>query len=161
MSKKSGFTLVEVLIASLILAGTLAIILGVFSQGLRTTETAGEFIKAINAARLQLEMIRARVDPNDVTNTIGFSSLNQWNNQSFTLNELGSDFAGVSYVTSITAPINTWRVKVAVCWRNSKGNIRGEDADLDGVLDSGEDKNGNGELDSPAQLVTVLVEGGV
>jgi hypothetical protein len=31
--------------------------------------------------------------------------------------------------------------------------VYGEDKDLDGVLDAGEDLNGNGKLDAPVQIV--------
>jgi hypothetical protein len=42
---------------------------------------------------------------------------------------------------------------VSVCWKQ-KGRVIGEDKDLDGVLDSGEDANGNGMIDSSVELKT-------
>jgi len=167
MTKKRGFTLIEVLIASLILTGTLAATLGLFSQSLNVTQSAGSFTKAVNTAQMQLEIIRARIDPDDPTTTINFTDLNQWNNRTFQVLQLGDNAIGVCYVQPIAAPLASWRVKVVICWRDPVGRIMGEDngagggTALDGVINGAEDADNNGELDSPVQLETVLVTGGV
>jgi len=170
MSRKSGFTLVEVLIASVILVGVLAAILSVFTQSLKLTQGANNHTMAIEAAQFGLENIRARIDPADETNIISFARLDQWDNQTFQMARLGNNFRVTCYVgrdldiatagsQQIDAPL-TWRVKVLTCWRESGGRIIGEDQNLNGQLDAGEDQNANGELDSPAQLETVLSTGG-
>lgn len=167
MTRRSGFTLIEVMIASLILAGTLAATLGLFSQSLNATQSAGNFTNAINAAQMQLEMIRARIDPDDPTATISFDALSQWNNRTFQVPQLGDNAIGVCYVQSIAAPLSSWRVKVVICWQGPTGRIMGEDngagggTALDGLINGAEDTDNNGELDSPVQMETVLVAGGV
>jgi prepilin-type N-terminal cleavage/methylation domain-containing protein len=49
-------------------------------------------------------------------------------------------------------------VVITVCWKQPNGRIFGEDANLNGILDVGEDKSNppNGRLDSPAQLRIIL-----
>jgi len=48
-------------------------------------------------------------------------------------------------------------VHCTVCWRGKGNRLYGEDADLDGVRDPGEDANGNGFIDSPVTLSVTLV----
>ena len=45
-------------------------------------------------------------------------------------------------------------ITTTFCWRERSGRVIGEDSDLDGVLDAGEDKNANGRIDSSVQIVT-------
>ncbi len=50
-------------------------------------------------------------------------------------------------------------VVITVCWQQPDGRVFGEDANLNGVLDAGEDINpANGIMDSPAQLRVFLSE---
>ncbi len=64
----------------------------------------------------------------------------------------GGTSAGVSYVTLVNPSLA--QITVSYCWRQKNGLFVGEDVDLDGNLDPGEDTNGNGIIDSPVQLVT-------
>jgi len=45
---------------------------------------------------------------------------------------------------------------VSVCWRQ-KNRVIGEDKNLNGALDAGEDANGNKIIDSPVELTTLIV----
>jgi len=47
------------------------------------------------------------------------------------------------------------RIRLIGCFK-SRQRIIGEDKDLDGILDTGEDSNGNGRLDSPLEIVTLI-----
>lgn len=47
-------------------------------------------------------------------------------------------------------------VEVVVSWEDKFGRIIGEDTDLDGALDAGEDANGNGKLDSIVEMSTQI-----
>ncbi len=53
-------------------------------------------------------------------------------------------------------------VSVSVTWMQERGRIFGEDdgtgggVALDGVLNGAEDANGNGILDAPAQIITLM-----
>ena len=79
-----------------------------------------------------------------------------YNNVTFTT--AGLDGMGVSYIDS-TNP-NLYVVRVAFCWQEKNGRIFGDDLDLDGVLDGGEDKNGNGFIDSPVQIIVSIYNEG-
>ncbi len=49
--------------------------------------------------------------------------------------------------------------RVIVCWRQHLGNIIGEDNNLNGVLDAGEDTGGRvGKLDSPCELISAFAK---
>ena len=47
-------------------------------------------------------------------------------------------------------------VTVSFSWRESGGRIIGEDLNLNGRLDAGEDKNGNGIIDSVVQFSSYI-----
>ena len=47
-------------------------------------------------------------------------------------------------------------VSVVFCWKQPNGRVLGEDKDLDGQLDVGEDMNSNGRLDSIVQIETYI-----
>ena len=47
-------------------------------------------------------------------------------------------------------------VCVSVSWRGRSNKIIGEDLNLNGALDAGEDLNGDGRLTSPAEIVTLI-----
>jgi hypothetical protein len=49
-------------------------------------------------------------------------------------------------------------IVVSACWTSFDRRI-GEDQDCDGIMDAGEDRNGNGWLDSPAMVSTRLGRG--
>lgn len=49
-------------------------------------------------------------------------------------------------------------ITVTVCWKQVGGRVIGEDLNLDGDLDTGEDSNGNGQLDSPVQIITLMAK---
>lgn len=59
-----------------------------------------------------------------------------------------------------SVPVNQIKeARVIVCWRQRLGNIIGEDVNLNGVLDTGEDTGGKaGELDSPCELISAFVK---
>ena len=48
-------------------------------------------------------------------------------------------------------------IEVVISWRRGRdGDITGEDKNLNGLLDGGEDLNNNAKLDSPAALTTFI-----
>lgn len=47
-------------------------------------------------------------------------------------------------------------VTVTFCWRQSNSRLIGEDSNLNGALNTGEDINGNGTIDSPVQLIAYI-----
>ncbi len=63
---------------------------------------------------------------------------------------------GVIYIDSSNA--NLLQIEINVSWRNKDGRVVGEDADLDGAIDAGEDADGNNKLDSTARIVSNIAQ---
>lgn len=74
-----------------------------------------------------------------------------------------NDFNGscVVYIREID-PIgeNLKEARVVVSWKQRLGRIIGEDINLNGELDTGEDKTGghSGELDSPCEIISAFAK---
>ncbi len=159
-----GFTLVEVMLAVAILAFALCSILATYVSCFVLIATSKNINIATNAALGVVEEIRSHRDPCRDEGTISFTEIANNNNNctgfypgynglNFILNEIPSS-RGVVYVDD-TDP-DFLNVTVSVCWRQG-GRIIGEDRDLDGRLDTGEDQSPfNGIIDSPVELVTQI-----
>jgi len=169
MRKKNGFSLFEILVASTLLTVAFGGILLFISQYLHSLETTHNLSIALNACQERMEKIKARIDPTDSTeqNTISFDNLTAYNELAFDVYADNSDtaltnFKGVSYVKDITndttpaLPVKMYEIRVVVCWEDAGGRIIGEDKDLNGELDSGEDTwttdAHTGEIDSAASV---------
>lgn len=61
---------------------------------------------------------------------------------------------GVVYIDSSNSELLT--VEIVVSWLNKYNRIIGEDQDLDGLLDAGEDINSNGKIDSSIELISYV-----
>ncbi len=168
MLKRNGLTLVEVLISSVILTTALTGVLAFNSQYLKGLQGTRNFSLAMNAAQERFEKIKARVDPNDPTETaseIGFNNLPQYYD-GITFDLYGNDkataltnFKGVSYVKPVSnVPLTMYRIKVVVCWKETNNRVIGEDENFNGILDSGEDVSGNSEIDSPAFIQADIID---
>lgn len=148
LSLKNGFSIVEVLIATVVLALAICGILSAYTTCLILISTSKNVSVATNAAQGVIEEIRS---------TPFTQIIDDFNGMIFTVNDVPSS-RGVVYVTT-TAPFGNAEllgVTVSVCWR--QGNkIIGEDTNLNGVLNAGEDVNGNGMIDSTVQLKTQVV----
>lgn len=153
--KKSnaGFTLVELLAAAAIMAFCLAGLLLAYISMFTMTDLSRDMTVATNALQQKFEQVQGT----------GFSALN---NSNFTLASLGfNNTTGMGIVevsatgyTNATAELK--RVRVAISFQ-SKGRVIGEDKNLNGILDSGEDDpyyntssfGGGGKLNSPVEGV--------
>ncbi|MCK4249369.1 MAG: prepilin-type N-terminal cleavage/methylation domain-containing protein [Candidatus Omnitrophica bacterium] len=163
---KAGFTLVEVMIATLILTIALGGLLHAFSACLILNENSRNLSLALNGAQDVIEQIRN----NNFANILGL------NGTTFFLDQAGvddpaddwflrrQDHRGVIQVINFVDPVtgipnpNLLQVRVVICWRQQGGRIIGEDTNLNGVLDAGEDQSSppNGRIDSPAELITLI-----
>jgi len=63
---------------------------------------------------------------------------------------------GVVYVNNSNPDL--LEVEVDVSWRNRDGRVIGEDTNLNGQIESGEDLVNIGKLDSPVKIITYLAE---
>ena len=69
---------------------------------------------------------------------------------------LGFNGKGIIYVQSID--LRTLLVTVSFSWKESNGRVIGEDKNINGDLDAGEDLNGNFIIDSPVQIVSYILK---
>ena len=149
LKSRGGFTLVETMVAAVIMIGAFTAVLLTYIKCIELSELSKNSSIALSLAKNRIEAAK---------NTAFFQITAQFNGVSFATGTLNGQ--GISYVTSNGANLLT--LTVSVCWKQGKGTSRliGEDADLDGVLDAGEDKNGNGRIDSPVQIVSMIYNGG-
>lgn len=141
----SGFTLVEVLMAMLILMPIFLGILYVFIRGVELSDIARHSSEAVRLLRTKAA---------EIENTPFNQISNNYNNITFTTSNING--TGVSYVDA--SQPNIIDVTLTFSWKERSGRVIGEDLDVDGQIDAGEDANGNGILDSPVSITTRLYD---
>ncbi|HBR15127.1 MAG TPA: hypothetical protein DD723_06255 [Candidatus Omnitrophica bacterium] len=145
-----GMTLVEILVTVGILVITMAGVLQVFIFCSKLSDASHEVTLAMAEAQGKLDEIRDHSFSQVPTDY----ALGGTPGNTFNLSQLTGK--GVIYINA--ANPNLLEIDVVVHWRSGDNRMIGEDSDLDGILDSGEDINGNGRLDSIARLVTLVAE---
>lgn len=131
----------EVMVAAVVMILAFVGILVTYTKCLELNEMSRNKSMATRAAKTRMEQI----SNSDFTQLMA-----NFNNVSFF--EPAINGAGVSYVNNTNPDLV--QITVSFCWRQKNGLLIGEDTDLDGSLDAGEDTNGNGIIDSTVQLVT-------
>ncbi|HOY09200.1 MAG TPA: hypothetical protein PLB05_03890 [Candidatus Omnitrophota bacterium] len=63
-----------------------------------------------------------------------------------------SQVTGIGVITMDASNTKLLKIRIVACWRNQNGRVIGEDKNLNGTLDAGEDLDGNGLIDSPAVI---------
>ena len=160
-NSESGFTLVEIMLATGILVFALCGILAAFISCIALSSTSKNVNIATNAALEIAEQIRTTAYT-DLSDPSGSGLL--INGQPFTETFPGSNIYSCSFTVAVlpsnmvTVYINTntpelLGVTISLCWRQNN-RVIGEDKNLNGQLDAGEDANGNDLIDSPVQVVT-------
>lgn len=147
-SARAGFTLVEVMIAIGITMFALVGLFETFVYSQALSELSRNKTIAISEVQGQIETIHQQ-DFDDVRNR-NVAAVDP--DETFHPNQLTG--RGTIYIDEIHNDL--LEIKVLVCWRDKFGRIIGEDVNLNGVLDGGEDQDGNGELDSPVSMTTVI-----
>ena len=139
-----GFTLPELMISALILGVTFVGLLLTFVKCMELNELSRNSMTAVAAAKSKMEEIK-NADLNQIYTS--------YNNVSFDVTGFSSANAkGVSYVNNSNPDLLL--VTISVCWKQKNGRIIGEDANLNGAYNVGEDTiTANGTIDSPAQVV--------
>lgn len=155
MNKKfrvsKGFTLVELLLATLILGFTLAGLLQVFLRCNALTGVSQDKTAAMSLLQGRMEDIRERSYDDVVTLYDATASGDPA--EVFDLDPLTGK--GVVYITQFTAgEDNLLQIKIVGSWRNWR--TYGEDLNLDGVEDTGEDVDGDGDLSSIATVISFI-----
>jgi len=147
---QQGFTLVEVLVTTGIVSTVMIMLLRLFVYCTSLSEMAGNLSASVVQAQDKIEEIKNY--SYDLITTDYSSSGTPGNTFSFSI----PTGMGVIYIDSSNSSL--LQVEVDVSWRNRDGRIVGEDTDLDGVIDTGEDVNSNGKLDSVVKIITNLAQ---
>lgn len=142
---KKGFTLIELLIAMAIMVITISGILMSYLRCLELNEISKNSMVALQAAASRMEQVKSTAFAQIKAN---------FNNVPFAVTGLNA--MGTSYVDDSDPEL--LQVVVSVSWRQKNGRLFGEDANLNGQIDAGEDGNGNGILDSPVQLMDAIFQ---
>ncbi len=142
---KEGMTLPELMIATGILALCMTGILISYLRSMELNEISGNMSTAVKAAESRLALIRSTT----------FATIKAtYDHVAFDIP--GLDAKGVSYIDDSTPDL--LKVDVCVSWRTTNGRVFGQDKNVNGQIDTGEDTDNNGMLDAPVQLVTYIYE---
>ena len=131
------------MIATLIFTFTFAGVIMVFIRCIELSEMARHSSIAVNACKNRIAAIE---------DTAFDQILATYNNTTFTATDING--IGKTYVTSLTT--NMLKVTLVFCWKEKNGRALGEDKNISGSLDAGEDTNGNGTIDSPVKVTTYV-----
>jgi prepilin-type N-terminal cleavage/methylation domain-containing protein len=145
---KKGLSLIELMIAVAILVFSLSALLASYSNIFLLADLARDRSRAANAVRAKMEELKKE----------NFSNLDSFNATTFNLDGFSAnDAKGRIEVRTVTGTTDLKEIRVVASFR-SRRRIIGEDTNLNGVLNTGEDANNNGRLDSPVELVTLFVK---
>jgi prepilin-type N-terminal cleavage/methylation domain-containing protein len=144
--RKSGLTLVEVLVAAAIFAFCLSGLLLTYMNLFTLTDLSRDFTLASNAMQAKMEEIRQS----------NFSNLSSLNNTNFTVPGFAANSSSGIIQVYNTTYNDLKEVRLVVSFR-CKNRTIGEESNFNGVFcATTEDTDGNGRCDSPAELVTVI-----
>mgnify|MGYP000973970167 CR=1 FL=1 len=141
MITQHGVTMPELLVAVMIFMVAIVGILYSYLKCMELQDLGRNVSLANQAVRNKMEAIK---------NTSFSNIYTTYNNTNFTFS--GINGRGVVYVNNSNAHL--LQIKVVFCWKQPNGRIMGEDRNLNGALNLGEDANGNGQIDSYVQITT-------
>ena len=111
---QQGFTLIEVLVAFMILTLSLSVLFRIFSGGLTNVAVAGDYAQAVLLAESQLAIV-GRSEPLLVGQTYGKSG------ERFRWRRTIASYLPWEDDTALTMPVSGYRVSVEVSWtRNGR-----------------------------------------
>lgn len=146
--RKSGFTLLELMIGAAVLVIALSGLLSIFANLISLNENARNLTLGMTACQDKLEEIRKAdfstaytVFNNTHFNPAGFNPV---------------EAEGTVYVNNANPAL--LNICVTVSWRTRSNRVFGEDKNLNGILDAGEDADGNDRLSSPAEIITLMAQ---
>lgn len=140
--KGAGFTLLELTLTAVILTGVLVALLGVAIYCFNLAETDYNTGIAYHSAREQAEAVFSAVGSITAGNTTF----------------IPANFEGIGRLEITEVSPDVFQVRAVVCWRQRGRRIIGEDVNLNGALDGGEDSNDDGVLNSPCELITLMTK---
>ncbi len=114
ITAQQGFTLIEVLVAFMILTLSLSVLFRIYSGGLTNVEVAGDYAQAVLVAESQLAAV-GRSEPLFVGQTDGESG------DRFQWRRIIENYTPWEDDTALTVPVSGYRVSVEVIWtRNGR-----------------------------------------
>lgn len=147
-AKSVGFSLAEMAVALVVIAILAVGVSSAFVYGLQVVGAAEDRVPAYNAAVRRMEELRSAAYG-------GFDTLALQNGVTFQVAIANSPLAeGMGSTRVVMLSPDLAEVTVTVAWRDRRRQLHGEDGNLNGQLDAGEDANANAVLDSPIQLTT-------
>ena len=146
--KNAGFTLVEVMMTALLFGTVIVGLIWTFITCSLLTEMTGNISKLYIEAQAKIEEMRNHTFSTLVTDY----SLSGTPGNKFSISD--PQAMGVIYLDATNPNLILVNIKISFSGRN--GRIVGEDLDLDGTIDAGEDVVNIGVLDSPISLSTII-----
>jgi len=144
-----GFTLVELLVAVLILGFVLGGLIQVFIRCSALSQLARN--KTAVMSELQGEMEKIRNYSYDAITT-DYVAGGPMNLNPFDLDQVTGK--GVIYIDASNSEL--LEIKIVASWEDKYGRIIGGDFDLDGEVDTGETLDGDGDLTSIARVISLV-----
>ena len=161
----TGLTLIELLISTFITLLALAAILGSYMSNIQLTNVASNRVAYQIAVNDYIELLRR---PSFFETLLGCAVTSGRhlagdvaNEPAFTLPPgapAGSGELLVQYENKTAGSINYVQVTLVPIWREGQNRVIGEDLNLDGTPDAGEDTNSSGVLDSPYQITVIIAK---
>lgn len=143
----TGFTLFEVALAAAIFGVAAVGSLSLYISCATLTESAGNITRMMNRAREELEGVVFR---RNFVNLSSYSRLLSLEDPPYLEGSL------ICYVQDHSTVNDLKEVRIIISYREKSNRIIGEDRNLNGVLNAGEDINGDGRLTSPCEIVTFI-----
>lgn len=153
-----GFSLYELLLASCILAVSLATILALYLTCLQLNEVNRKKTLALSDLRSKMEAIKNTSFANLSTTSSGgtFHNTETFQFASFPAGESRGRIE-IRFVLGDSFGYLMKSIRLVGSFRSGR-RIIGEDRNLNGALDAGEDTNGNNILDGPVELETYITQ---
>lgn len=108
-----GFTLIEVVVALAILGVGLAVIIELFSGGLRLGRTSEEYTKAANYARMKMEEIASQKNIEEGMGEGEFDDAFRWQ-----VDVKKMDILPIEKNSDFKPPVELFQVKVNILWKS-------------------------------------------
>ena len=139
-----GFTLLELAIAVAIFILAICGIISLFVSLSGLTESAGNITRMVNVARGEFET--------NIRNA-NFDSLATY---SLLSPAVPNNMSLICYIQNHPTINDVKQVLLVVSYRQRGNYVFGEDKNINGILDGGEDTDGNGRLSSICEIATFI-----
>lgn len=145
-----AFSLIEVVVVMAILVLFSSAMLQLYVSLDETTHISTGKLSAVRAADIIISEMKTLNNSEIVSNYSSGGTPGEM----IQLSELN----GYAQIDIDSSNMDLIDVKIYLHWKDRFGRLFGEDADLDGVLDIGEDLNGNGILDSVFKAGSLIAQ---